>query len=424
MAGSKFHAFPRLPSEIQIMIWESACTVERIVPILPGLGHLSPITHQTLRVPPILHVCTNSREIGLRHYNLSFHPRLYINRDYDQLMLHIFSPFKTIDCSLYKLPEASFNWEKAPRRLAVFLDDASFHQSRHEGLSWANYSPTSGPSFRPFSDEFMWSVDSYPGNFKGPVRISELTLLVLPPLTVRPNPMAHRLDLASGPVLNSMSSFLNAELRTRAEEAGDPPPPMPRVILRHALLSPFPTPFPKPCHSPAHYADLKYGTKLTPDDIANPSPAFTLLRPPAGIPIRHYRLLPKQYRMSAIQRDIDLLSHPFSHGDRVGLGPYIVWNRESYRCGNGARTAALAFHYRGIPRLFWMSAEEEERRVKCDQFRAWQRVMRDRGELGEKEGAGDSGDEEGYEYLTGPRWDTLRFNGLYFWGLPEARRSD
>ena len=178
IAGSEFHTFPRLPSEIQTMIWESACAVERIVPILSGLGHLSPITHQTLRVPPVLHACANSRQVGLQHYNLSFHPHLYINREYDHLMLHIFFPFQVIGSDLYRQLEAGLNWEAAPRWLAVFLDDISFCQSEYEppepGSSLLR-GPTSGPSFHPFSEEFMWSIASYPGpDFNHPVPISEL----------------------------------------------------------------------------------------------------------------------------------------------------------------------------------------------------------------------------------------------------------
>lgn len=97
----EFTVFARLPAEIRLMIWEQACQIERIIPILPGVGHLFPITHPMLAIPPVLHVCADSRRVGLKLYILSFHPRLYTNRDRDQLMVHVFFPQQTIDSNLY-----------------------------------------------------------------------------------------------------------------------------------------------------------------------------------------------------------------------------------------------------------------------------------------------------------------------------------
>ncbi|KAK1758995.1 hypothetical protein QBC47DRAFT_370853 [Echria macrotheca] len=408
MAGSEFHLFPRLPSEIQLMIWECASAVERIVPILPGLGHLSPITHQTLRVPPILHACANSRQVGLKYYNLSFHPRLYINRDYDHLMLHIFFPDSIIDSNLYDQPEAEFNWKAAPPRLAVFLDDISFYQSEYEIPSRGSShprDPTCGPSFHPFSWDFMRSIARY-FDYTDPTTLTQLTLLVLPPLTARPNPMAHRLDFASGPVFEDMTSFHAAEFRARKNRDE---PELPPLVLRHAAVSPFPTPFPTPSQPPAYYASLKYGFEPTPRDIDNTPHVWWAggyaLSSPTDVLTRQYRLSDDQKRFEAIQNDINLVSHPFSHGNHVGLGPHVVWDHQPHYCGNGAVAARRVYHYQGIPRLLWADRGKEKRPVKG------------------RESWSSSDDEREEQDPAGPRWNTLRFNGLFFWRIGRLAKT-
>lgn len=63
----EFPHFVRLPYEIQYKIWEMLAEEPRVVPI-------NTRTDNGLysSIPPILHVCSESRAVGLKHYTLAF----------------------------------------------------------------------------------------------------------------------------------------------------------------------------------------------------------------------------------------------------------------------------------------------------------------------------------------------------------------
>ncbi len=191
-----FHFFPKFPKEIRLAVWEAVCDEERIIPVLLGVGHFSPVTHRQLAIPPLLHACAESREVGLHRYNLRFHPRVYTNPDRDYVMRHVWYPHQRIDQALYQ--NADFDWEALPR-LAVFIDDISFQQ--HEFcLTQRAKGPeeTREKKLWPFSSHFLWSISSRLGKPKpAALRERELLLLVLPPLTARPNPVAQRIDMVT-----------------------------------------------------------------------------------------------------------------------------------------------------------------------------------------------------------------------------------
>lgn len=217
-----FSCFPLLPIEIQLEIWEAACRVERVLPLLPGQGHLGPVTHSALAVPPILHVCSNSRKVGLRFYNLAFHPRVYTNRDHDLIMVHIHFPFQRIDPVVYA--GAGFNWSVPPRRLAVFLDDIGVEDTEsipisrlREGnrFSETPHGATSWNRYLLFSTEFIESTVVTSARWS---RFDEVVLLILPPLTGRPNPVTHQIELVDVPPPGGMSQFLQEEAHRRCTE--------------------------------------------------------------------------------------------------------------------------------------------------------------------------------------------------------------
>lgn len=62
-----FPHFVKLPREIQYRIWEMLAEEPRVVPVntKTNSGLYSPI-------PPILHACSESRAVGLKHYTLAF----------------------------------------------------------------------------------------------------------------------------------------------------------------------------------------------------------------------------------------------------------------------------------------------------------------------------------------------------------------
>ncbi|KAH8804593.1 hypothetical protein F5884DRAFT_796609 [Xylogone sp. PMI_703] len=89
--SAQFHLFPKLPIEIRALIWQMSIDEERLVEVYPTTtkGWRAPI-------PPILHVCMESRALGLKNYELAFSgkdpdtgklcpARIYFNFDHDTL---------------------------------------------------------------------------------------------------------------------------------------------------------------------------------------------------------------------------------------------------------------------------------------------------------------------------------------------------
>ena len=68
--------------------------------------------------------------MGLTHYSLALHPRLYLNRSHDQLVLHFtFSP--QVDPRMYFSAKAGFDWSAGPDRVAILLSPpGSYNKQR------------------------------------------------------------------------------------------------------------------------------------------------------------------------------------------------------------------------------------------------------------------------------------------------------
>jgi hypothetical protein len=60
------HSFQKLPAELRVQIWEFLIE-PRVVPIIEINGQV----HSTCPVPVILHICRESRQIGLKYYDNS-----------------------------------------------------------------------------------------------------------------------------------------------------------------------------------------------------------------------------------------------------------------------------------------------------------------------------------------------------------------
>ncbi|KAK0624130.1 hypothetical protein B0T14DRAFT_517564 [Immersiella caudata] len=413
-AAEQFTVFPGLPTEIRLFIWEHACRTERILPLLPGKGHLVPAIHPSLAVPPLLHACSEARAVGLKHYDTSFHHHIYINHEYDQLMLHIFFPHQIIDFALYFDHGPCFNWSKAPRRLAALLDDISFYQSDEdeENDAWRT-DPTWRQRLVPFSSDFTWSFTAYS------MKIQELTLLVLPPLTARPNCAAHRLDFVEGvsdPV--DMGEFLTKELRDRIHTQYVYRRPSdeenyPVVRVRHAICSPWAAESNSNSVSwstairerlPAkHYADLEFGTK--PVRAAAPGAQyFSSFTMPSCTALR-------KERIQAIRKDLKTLKEPFC--SELGLGPHIMWQEPRYICATGKMNAGI--HYEANRLLLWPSPDDLERPlpeygpVARFDFAAF--LSDPEGTLDLLKHQEEEAEEEGNDWIT----QSLRMNGLVFW---------
>lgn len=78
-----FHLFPRLPTEIRLMIWEFSIVKRTIIANyegerfqLAGKDITDPLPHSlrntTPLIPPILHVNREAREVGLKYYELAY----------------------------------------------------------------------------------------------------------------------------------------------------------------------------------------------------------------------------------------------------------------------------------------------------------------------------------------------------------------
>ena len=367
LAGSgldaEFHLFPKLPTELRLQIWGLACEEERVVPLLPGVGHLGPVTHKHLAVPPILHACAEARSVGLRHYDLSFHPQVYLNRDRDIVMHHICYPRELIKSGLYGLQldgidddddgptyirrEDYFKQSAAPSRLAVFLDDISFEpnltsdsfwdtdpDSRHT-RTWSGVNSGNTPHkprLLPFGVDFLWSLRThFPA---GRADLGELVLLVLPPLTARPNPVAQHLELVGGGVkmqsdaggqrdlagpLSEATHFFNQELQLRAAEIGtnrsaEEHWAPPRVSIRFATCTPWPK------------AD-GVGPQVDPVD-------------------RVARLGMPEAR-GAVLQEMERFKKPFF--EDLGLGPHVMWRQFHHWCGTGRMQSPYDYEATAAP---------------------------------------------------------------------------
>lgn len=296
------------------MIWENVCSEERIIPILPGIGHLVPITHPMLAVPPILHVCSESRGVALKYYDLSFHPRLYTNRNQDHLLVHIFYPHQMIDFELYFHPRTEFNWKKAPRRLAALLDDVGFQQDSEDVARQAwKTDPTWRNRLEPVSGCFASSVRLHFPQF------DEIALLVLSPLTARPNPVVHRFSFTpDAPEFPNMSQTLSTHFHKRIQGrfssvCSSPTWTAPPIRVRHATCSRWPHDngaVPRDRCPPSYYADLQFS-------------CTDWLPGPGERDIGHFT--PRAQRIRGIKRDCKLLGEPFTR--HTGLGPQPIWER-------------------------------------------------------------------------------------------------
>jgi hypothetical protein len=356
-----FPLFSHLPKDLRLKIWDEICSVERVLPILPGKGHLKPITQPQLAVPPPLHVCAESRYIALRHYGLRFHPRIYTNPERDTAMIHITSPHQRIDNGLYLGDDGfpkDFNWTVLPR-IAVFLDDISFLRVDQDTEStlpsdlydrtWLN-AVTRRERLLPFSAEFLTSLYGIPydeiSGLKGP---QEVMLLVLPPLTARPNPVMHRIELIGVPRdspaehgLQAMEAFLSEEIDHREEDRTDGWTP-PRIKMRYVTCTPW-RPQPDPL------AGLNEEEKWV---EVQPELKRTAPKTDGDDEWRRQQGGEHRTKENAIEEDKRVLFQTL-YGDDQGLGPYLIWNRHYPRCGTGMRMTSYSFN--GSRDLLW-SAE-------------------------------------------------------------------
>jgi len=342
-----FPFFGRFPFEVRLMVWEEACHVERIIPLLPGVGHLFPALHPHLAIPPLLHACSESRRVALQHYDLSFYPKIYTSRLYDHLMLHVFYPHQIIDFSLFFKRETGFNWAASPPRLAVLLDDIAFHQSTEDQRKTAwRTDPTWRQRLLPFSTDFIWSL----GNRHRV--LEQLTLLVVPPLTARPNCTAQRFEFVDGvPDLKVICDGLEPHFRERAQTSYSWPEGaekrLPGFRVRHAVCSPWEASNASSWaasirvrYSVEEYADLDFGAP-PPGSERLPDNVFGLgLRGPWGTG-------PRCERITGIPRDLKRLRKPYC--ETVGLGPHVLWDSMRYLC-----VMSHSAHHEGLKHVLWL----------------------------------------------------------------------
>ena len=338
---------------------------------------------------------------------------------------------------MYTQPEAGFNWDCAPGRLAVLLDDIGFYQSDvdHYDRAWRTDNAWH-TRLMPFSHSFVGSL------VRRRSKLEELTVLVLPPLAGRPNCTAHRFEFAEGvEELVDMGEFLTTQLRDRGYGVVDWPSgtdgeaaESPIVRVRHALCELWPssdaniksdvswsTALREGVSAPA-YADMEFGEK----------PA--LPPPPPGVDqfSFHSSSLPwgisssRRKRIQAIRRDLKALRQPFCTD--LGLGPYVLWEEKRYMCVTGMFGSGIA--YEADRQLLWLSGHEDElpklespRPLTDFDFNSflakdfetkfdpenWQAQEIERRKREEEE------EEEEEEERDPWKIESLRFNGLYYW---------
>lgn len=103
-------SFQKLPAELRIQIWELLIE-PRVVPIIESNGQV----HSTCPVPTILHICHESRQIGLKYYDNSI-GLVYANltdcfgKDYTEPLIY-FNPKLDI---IYARRAFKFVWHLYP----------------------------------------------------------------------------------------------------------------------------------------------------------------------------------------------------------------------------------------------------------------------------------------------------------------------
>lgn len=182
-----------------------------------------------------------------------------------------------------------------------------------------------------------------------PKRLEELTVLVLPPLTARPNPIVHRLDIVDeclhAGTTKEMERFLADQLRERAEATinrGRTPNTMWNplgVRVRYATCSLWPS---NPWHgSPENHAarsaEFYVERKCYKDSKLKLNEAN-----PAGSLFNFRDLYCGKQALQAIQKDMEALSRPFCRD--IGLGPHLLWESSNRgRCGTGRAESGIVY---------------------------------------------------------------------------------
>jgi hypothetical protein len=83
----KFIYFVKLPNEVQNRIWEMLAEEPRIVAI-------NTKTNSGLwsSIPPILHVCSESRSVGLKHYTLTLESQTHLRAETPKIEINVLPP--------------------------------------------------------------------------------------------------------------------------------------------------------------------------------------------------------------------------------------------------------------------------------------------------------------------------------------------
>lgn len=125
----QFLFFSKLPMEIRTAIWQITTKEGRIVEVyaLSDKGWVAP-------VPSILHVCSESRGIGLKYYELAFsakdrhtgksYPaRIYFNFDYDTLYFHKYWNYSVKGLWRCLTSSQTMFWEEDTQRIKYLCVD-------------------------------------------------------------------------------------------------------------------------------------------------------------------------------------------------------------------------------------------------------------------------------------------------------------
>ena len=225
------------------------------------------------------------------------------------------------------------------------LDDISFQKDPADAQANSNANAVEqNRPLKPFSKGFLWSLAMY-----RPKRLEELTVLVLPPLTARPNPIVHRLDIVDeclhAGTTKEMERFLADQLRERAEATinrGRTPNTMWNplgVRVRYATCSLWPS---NPWHgSPENHAarsaEFYVERKCYKDSKLKLNEAN-----PAGSLFNFRDLYCGKQALQAIQKDMEALSRPFCRD--IGLGPHLLWESSNRgRCGTGRAESGIVY---------------------------------------------------------------------------------
>ncbi|KAK3935071.1 hypothetical protein QBC46DRAFT_413360 [Diplogelasinospora grovesii] len=174
MANTKqtFPYFRHLACEIRIMVWEAACQVERVVPVLPN----PPYAPRHIAIPPVMETCRESRGVAAKFYGFELHPLIRTNLDRDLILLHP------------DIADDSFN----PRRYPVI--GFNLNAMKRAALYHVNDRLASHPK-HPFWSEVLihWMMTH---TLTTGHRLREAFYLVLPPLTKRyPDPLGTQIEL-------------------------------------------------------------------------------------------------------------------------------------------------------------------------------------------------------------------------------------